>query len=189
MNEPPFDKMVSNIMLLHPGPTNYVVGHSQTLRDVLPVTIGYMLYDLAIMAIDPEIYTPLMIVHHVGSLVAWPTALCTGSCNLYVLYFLATELTSLILHPTVFFIPRHGLGKSAVYKCFGGLLLCVFFVFRILPVPFQVYSFIASRHAFLGLSRLLLILSFSMALPIAMNIFWFWLILRRGLRLLTKRKT
>lgn len=188
LNESPFDKMVSNIIALHPGPANYATGISQTLLEVLPVTMGYMLYDMVVMSIDPKVYMPLMVVHHVGSLVVWPYAVCTGCSHLYVLYMLATELTSLILHPTVFFIPQHGLGASAIQIFFGILLICAFFVFRILPVPFQIYSYWVSRHAFLELSRLQFILAFTMAIPMAMNMYWFWLMLRRALRVFTEPK-
>jgi hypothetical protein len=74
------------------GGVDFFAGSSGVLAAYLPFSMGYMCYDLSLMSFDSEIYTPLMVVHHVLSLSIWPVALLLETHQYYVLQLMSTEV-------------------------------------------------------------------------------------------------
>lgn len=176
-----------SILRLAPAPVDYVHGSSAILELLMPWTLGYFFYDSIIMAIDPVVYMTAMAVHHAGALVVWPIALHGRLCHVYVLYMLSTEVSSVLLHPAVFYLPKHGLGGTPVHITVGLALVAVFFVLRVLPVPFLLYSWWASREAFFALpAPYFWTAAVSLPVPLVLNVFWFSLLVNGALKQLAK---
>ena len=102
--EPPFGGYTQHLLAWDDcRGMNFFSGSSDVLASYLPFSMGYMLYDLSLMTIDSEVYTPLMVVHHVFSLVLWPVALLLQTHQFYVLQLMSTEVQR--AHHKPFFSP------------------------------------------------------------------------------------
>ena len=130
--EQPFADAWTSAMTLAGGDVNFFAGHSRTLDFVLPISLGYFLYDAVLMLLDREIYMFAMMLHHVGALVTWPIAYLSDTHHFYLLYLLTTELSSPFLHQAVFFLPTLGLKGRPIHTFCGLALLVLFLVVRIL---------------------------------------------------------
>lgn len=137
LTQQPFADMLSDVMRFRSPDT--VHGNSDLLIVALPFTLGYFLYDCVVMAIDDEVYMPLMVVHHIISLVVWPVSLFHRAGVFYIAWFLATEVSTPLLHLTVFFLPKHGV-DGAIPTVVGLSLIVVFFLVRVLPGPMMLLS-------------------------------------------------
>ena len=83
------------------------------------------------------------------------------------------QITSVFLHPAVFFLPRHGLKGSSAHTLLGLVLIASFTVFRILPIPFVIYAVVSGRQALLLLpSHIVAIVVLSFPIPPMLNIYW-----------------
>jgi len=100
LNEPPFSGYTQRLLAWGDcHGLNFFSGSSDVLALYLPFSMGYMLYDLSLMSIDSEVYTPLMVVHHVFSLTLWPIALLLQTHQFYVLQLMSTEVPRAHLKP------------------------------------------------------------------------------------------
>ena len=157
---------------------NFFAGHSRTLDWVLPITLGYFCYDSVVMMIDREVYMPLMMVHHIGSLTTWPVAYMTDTHHVYLLYLLSTELSSPFLHQMVFFLPKAKREGTLFHTFCGVMLLLIFFFVRVCPVPLVILSLVDASEHFLNLPGYIqLITKITFPIPAAMNILWFYQII------------
>jgi len=168
------------------GPAN------PALRVALGLSLGYMLFDTFMMAafanqlrraLKPALYTQLM-WHHLLSLVLWPYAFAAERCVLLVAYFLFTEVTNVPLNLRWLVAERGAEGPLLV--AVSGLLFLAYSVVRILPIPVVAAVLIRSDDwvAFTPLQRAL---SLSCAVPLALNVLWYSLLLRGGAKLLRRR--
>lgn len=170
--EPPFSQMVPAI-LRFPAEVNTVEGNSHLLRTMLPFTLGYFLYDLGVMMIEPAVYSRLMVLHHVFSIVVWPMSIVSQAGAFYVVYFIATEVSTPLLHPVVFFFDKHGVGDPVKTLTAAGLLV-MFFLCRAGPSPFIWWSLWASRSYWVGVHPFVQWLAmFTIPIPSCLFCFWF----------------
>ena len=122
-------------------------------------------------------------MHHFGSLFAWPVSLLSGSCQFYVLHMLSTEITSCLLHPAVFFLPKHGLKGTTLHTVVGLSLIGAFTIFRILPLPLFILSMWAARSHFWALPPHIFWISvFSLPVPAVLNVYWYCLLVKGALK-------
>mmetsp|Transcript_23556 Transcript_23556/g.52165 ORF Transcript_23556/g.52165 Transcript_23556/m.52165 type:complete len:263 (+) Transcript_23556:51-839(+) len=160
-----------------------VHGESEALWSVLPLSLGYFIYDCFYMAIDPEAFSQLMVVHHVLSLIVWPTSVLSRRGVYYVAVCLCTEISTPLLHLVVFFMPKHGLSDSPAYIPLGLTLLLLFFCCRVLPIPFLIRAMWASwefwQPADRGIFTLWLL---SVPLPPFLNTYWFFRLVRGAIK-------
>mmetsp|Transcript_24848 Transcript_24848/g.32356 ORF Transcript_24848/g.32356 Transcript_24848/m.32356 type:complete len:278 (-) Transcript_24848:144-977(-) len=173
--EEPFASYTHSLFTMNISQHNYFVGTSAILAKVLPLTVGYMVYDLGVMSVDSEVYMPLLVVHHLFSIILFPIALLSQSCHYHVLQLLSTEMTSLVLHPTMFFLPQYGLKGTPIHTASGLLLIAVFTLFRFLPIPLLIYSFFGSINHYYELpsSGVKWAIAIGFPIPPLMNLFWY----------------
>jgi len=185
LSEPPFAGYTAALLRwdAQAHGTDFFAGSSAALAGVLPLTMGYMCYDCAVMCVDPVVYMPLMAIHHVVSLAFWPVALHSRCAHFFVLQLLSTELTSVLLHPAVFFLPKHGFKGTPLHTAAGLALLASFTVLRILPIPFLAHAVSAAWAHLLALpTHLLLIVLVSFPIPPVLNLFWYSLLVKGALK-------
>ena len=114
-----------------------------------------------------------MVVHHCVSLALFPVALLTHSHEYFVLQLLSTELTSALLHPAVFLMPKHGLKGTAVHTATGLSLLAAFMVWRMLPIiPLVVGIWRSREHLEEFSSQIYWAFVFAFPIPPLLNIYW-----------------
>eukprot|EP00931_Biecheleriopsis_adriatica_P061480 TRINITY_DN36969_c0_g2_i1.p1 TRINITY_DN36969_c0_g2~~TRINITY_DN36969_c0_g2_i1.p1 ORF type:complete len:285 (-),score=39.75 TRINITY_DN36969_c0_g2_i1:100-915(-) len=182
--EAPFSSVAQDVLRFQV--TDSVQGSSVILQQVLPFTMGYFAYDCGVMAIDDEVYMPLMVVHHVISLAIWPISFLNQAGTFYVIYFLATELSTPLLHLTVFFLPKHGV-QGASRTIVGLVLILVFFLVRVLPSPALLYSLRASAASgyWSSIPSFVTILAmFTIPVPPFLFAYWFFKLVRGALKAL-----
>lgn len=181
--EAPFAPMISAAMRFKAVDT--VHGDSPTFEAFLPFTLGYFVYDCVVMATDRDLLEPLLVVHHALSLLVWPISFLSRAGNVYIAYFLATELSTPLLHLTVFFLPKHGVdggGRTLV----GLALILVFFLFRVLPCPAMLFALATSWQYWSDINPAVTGLAF-LTIPIPPFLFnyWFYLLIQGMLKALS----
>jgi len=176
--EPPCAGMARAVARLEPT-VDLVHGDPSILRWCLPLSLGYFLYDCCIMAIDSEVHSPLMVMHHVMSVIVWPISFLSQRGMWYVLYFMSTELSTPMLHLTLFFLPKHGLAESTIFLPVGVGMLAVFFLVRVLPIPFVLYSMKATWNFWEPTDwPIFMIWAATIPIPPLLNSYWFFRLLQ-----------
>lgn len=166
---------------------NYFAGHSNTLDYILPISLGYFCYDMVILTFstnnpDAADVGVLMFVHHIGSLIIWPIAYVNNTHHIYLLYLLATELSTPFLHQTTFFLPKAGLADTAFHKFNGVMLILIFFFLRVCTVPIMAWSLFDASEYFYQLATVFQFLTvISLPIPAALNLFWFLQMIQQAL--------
>eukprot|EP00929_Paragymnodinium_shiwhaense_P070712 TRINITY_DN35835_c0_g1_i1.p1 TRINITY_DN35835_c0_g1~~TRINITY_DN35835_c0_g1_i1.p1 ORF type:complete len:267 (-),score=51.47 TRINITY_DN35835_c0_g1_i1:269-1069(-) len=184
LREEPFSSMIGSVATFTPVDT--VHGDSPMLAAFLPLTLGYFAYDCGVMAIDPEVYMTLMVVHHAVSLLVWPISLLSRAGNFYVAWFLATEVSTPLLHATVFFMPKHGI-DGGLRTLVGLGLIVVFFFARILPGPAMLHSLWASQPYWSDINPVVTKMAFcTIPIPPFLFGYWFFLLVKGALKALSK---
>jgi len=179
--EEPAASLLGAMVRLSPS-QDYIHCPSMIFDTILPITLGYFLYDTTVMMIDREVYMHLMVVHHVVSLVVWTLAYYYRIFFYYILVMIATEVTTPFLHIAIFFFPKHGLTGTKVHLVLGLCLVAGFFLFRVLPIPFLAYSWWATRSEMLTLSPTLQLIAIcTLPVPSILNLYWFVLLVRGAL--------
>ena len=144
---------------------------------LVTMCVGYFVWDLYNFRIQ-EVFEFMMIVHHLISIVVWPIAICYGLANFFLLFFIATEFSSPLIHIRWYL-------RSIYGKEFGWLLATVVFVFtftfvRIFTMPFLLFGLYASntyQHSSLPF-WLRFLSTLTIYLPCLLNIYWFLYILK-----------
>jgi len=102
-----------------------------------------------------------------------------------VLYFVFTEITNPLLNGRWFFENRPGWSSSPIYLVMAPALLVVFFFVRIVPIPyFFVHLFLPATYANATYFHLICSLTL-VPLPFLLNMFWFSLMLKKAIRMIT----
>jgi hypothetical protein len=84
------------------------------------------------------------------------------------------KATSVLLHLAVFLLPKHGFKGTLVHTACGLALIGSFFVLRLVPIPYLLYSLWANRASFDELSPSLQIASFvALPIPMLLNLYWY----------------
>jgi len=156
---------------------------------------GYFLQDSIIMALFPKETAKelggataykIMWVHHIVSLLVWPYSLVYSKSVVFVVYFMATEVTN--IGQNLFLLANRAQLFGAGADTPIGLAWAVtFFVARIVPVPFIMYAW-AFSHFGNGACGYFSTAEYAVSLltvpiPIGLNLYWFYLIMRKATRL------
>ena len=167
-------------------PNHFVGGHQFSFNTVA-ITTGYMAADMILMLVyKKKIGASLgMYVHHISALSCYAICLLKENMVYFICFKLITEGSTPFLNLRLM---ASILNKknSKLYKYNGLMLIAVFFLCRILVIPFfyyQVYKAMNTtvyKAAFPGLKRYVLIcLSFAID---ALNLFWFEKIVKGALK-------
>lgn len=112
------------------------VGPSAPLLALAPVTLGYMLLDLALFPFwdlsgkKDRRMALLMVCHHVFSLISWPFAVKFDFCARYVLVLLAYEVSSIFL-VIKWMLSAAGWKQGCVFMVNGALFTGSFLLIRV----------------------------------------------------------
>lgn len=152
--------------------------------DAIGISLGYMLYDTIFCILHKPVRSPLIIVHHVLSVLFFPYATLRHRSVLFVLFFVLTEITNIGQHGRMMLLKLR-LEHTKAYLVNGVTWAIAFFVVRILPSPFLFYKMVfGSYEAFSAFDFYLAILL--MPVPFLLNAYWFYLILRGVFKFLSK---
>ena len=175
--------------------------------------VGFFLADCAILLLAPREMTRelggqsayvLMWVHHLLAILVWPYALLASRSAVFAVYFLATEFTNVFQN--LFWLASRGelfgRGATRAETLIGGLWLLSFFAVRVAPVPFLGAKYVDAHFRVPTTAPKIGLVSsenaygcnlnpaewavsvVSIALPVALNLFWFLKMLAKAWRTL-----
>ena len=178
------------------------------------VCVGFFLSDCVILFLAPDDMArelggrsayALMWVHHLLAILIWPYALIASRSAVFAVYFLATECTNVGQNLYVLTSKGQLFGRSAsrIEAAIGGLWILSFFALRVAVLPYLGNAYLNSHflvptdapkielvsreNAYgCGLGPIEWGVSVvSIALPVAMNQFWFCKMLAKVWRMAT----
>jgi len=161
------------------------VGDNQRVMDAAPstealravgISCGYMLYDTCYMLQHKQVRSPLMLGHHLLSVLVWPYAVLRRRALLLVLFFLVTESTNLGQH-TRMILYKLGWRHTRAYQVLGVSWIALFFVVRIVPGPYLVYKLLSGDYSRYNAFDFGL-MTLTCPLPFLLNSYWFYLLVR-----------
>lgn len=172
--EVPFRGVTAGLLRLEPK-VDALIGDSETLHWLLPVSLGYFLYDCFAMAFDTSLSSFLFVVHHLMSLIVWPVSFLSHRGHYYVLALMASEISTPALHTVAFYMPTHGLRDKPFYVPLGICMILLFFLARVLPIPFTLYSMSATWGFWREPEDRMIFLMWAVSVPVPplMNGYWF----------------
>ena len=136
--------------------------------------IGYILFDMATMRFWPAADRSLFVFHHLASIAIFPVAVGFRFCHTYVLFFIATELSSGIL--AAYLLLEKYLGKEHVVTQAGGYIFAaVFFGWRMvgsMRLYFLFYQSPPWNTAPAETPPAVTWLSLSTTIPPLLNFYW-----------------
>lgn len=162
------------------------------------LTCGFFLQDSLIMALYPKETAKelggaaaykIMWMHHVVSLFVWPYAMVSSVSSVFVVYFMATEITN-IGQNTFLLANRGGFWFKKYDLPIGICWMVSFLIFRVLPVPFVVYWWLVTHvispsGCWVGVSWAEFFVSFTtIPIPLMLNLFWFYKIVKKASRMI-----
>jgi len=150
------------------------------------ISIGYMLYDTCYMLRHGEVRSPLMMGHHILSILVWPYAALRGRALVIVLFFIITEATNVGQHGRGMLM-RLGLKHTKLYMVVGISWIVLFFVVRIVPGPYAVYKLVYGNYSSYNMFDFCL-MWLTCPLPFLLNTYWFYLLVRGLIDFLKKKK-
>merc|ERR1712003_313733 len=83
--------------------------------------------------------------HHIISIIVWPYAVLRGRMAFYVVYFCFTEITSTCQHSCTL-LSNFGLKDRPIWLAMAVTWMVFFFIVRILPIPWFVYSLVTGDY-------------------------------------------
>merc|ERR1711957_751032 len=129
-----------------------------------------------------------MVFHHLVSLTVWPLSFLNNAGTFYVAYFIATEVTSPLLHMTVFFLPKHGI-EGGIRTIIGLTLIAVFFFVRVLPAPALWWSLAKSVPFWADVNPIITVLGLTtIPMPSFLFGYWFYKLVAGAVKALTEKK-
>lgn len=150
-----------------------VVEETRFCGALITMTIGYFVWDLCNSSIQEQFDT-MMTLHHIISIVVWPIALYYGLAHFFLLYSLATELSSPLMHLRWYF--RNIYGKEFLWLVTTVSFVLMFTIVRMVAMPFILFGLYCSnswRHS--ALPPWLQVLSTStLYLPSLLNLWWYF---------------
>jgi hypothetical protein len=150
------------------------------------LSCGYMLYDLMFILWHAQLRSPLLIGHHVFSILFFPYATLQGRVVLIVMFFVATEATNVGQHLRVILL-RLSLEHTKAYVINGVAWAVAFFVMRIVPSPYLFSKLWHGSYAEFSTLDFVITIT-TVPLPFLLNTYWFGLIFRGVVSFLTKKK-
>ncbi len=150
-----------------------VVEETKFCGALVTMTVGYFVWDLYNVGIQEQFDT-MMTLHHTISIVVWPIALYYGLAHFFLLYSLATELSSPLMHLRWYF--RNIYGKEFRWLVTTVAFVLLFTIVRMVAMPFVLFGLYCSnswRHS--ALPPWLQVLSTStLYLPSVLNLWWYF---------------
>ena len=116
-----------------------------------------------------------MVVHHALSILFWPYAFHVDLCVGVVAYYMATEVTNTLLNPRWIIVERGG-KSGTLFMAINAAFFLAFVAVRIVPIPVLMQVFLAADWG--KLSTLDLALTSLNVIPLALNVFWFKLLIQ-----------
>ena len=151
------------------------------LRAVV-LSCGYMAYDTVFCLAHKQVRHPLLLGHHLLSILFFPYATLRHRALLVVLFFVCTEVTNIGQHVRIILL-KLGHERSRIYLVNGVAWAVSFFVVRILPSPYLFYKMADCSYA--AFSRADFVVAWAtMPIPFVLNSFWFYLLASGVLRFL-----
>ena len=165
------------------------------------LTLGYFVQDCVGMAVFPHEMKEgnggatayaIMWLHHIGSLITWPWGMLSDTLAPFNTYCLATEVTN--IGQNLFMLANRG--KVPLLKPvelpIGIVWMIAFFIVRILPVPYLLYSYVNTLilNGGCGMSTAEWVAGIVMVpIPVCLNIFWFNKIVNKAMRMLSGKSS
>ena len=149
------------------------------------ISIGYMLYDTCYMLQHGQVRSPLMMGHHIVSILVWPYAVLRGRALIIVLFFIITEVTNIGQHGRMILL-RLGLKHTKLYMVVGISWIALFFIVRIVPGPYALYKLAYGNYASYNTFDYVL-MWLTCPLPFLLNSYWFYLLVRGLIDFLKKK--
>jgi len=155
-------------------------GPSYAAQVLAPITIGYMIADLALLrnwslsAKGGQGENILMLVHHSFSMITWPHTIWFDFCTRYVLFLVSYELSSIFLTVN-WMLSTAGRKQHPVYFASGLLFTGTFVLTRMLGAVPQLLALWHAppwSKATEGVPAYVWMGSVTLLLPHAMNFFW-----------------
>jgi len=134
------------------------------------ISCGYMLYDLMFILWHRQLRSPLLIGHHIFSIVFFPYATLQGRVVLLVMFFVATEATNVGQHVRMILL-KLSLEHTKAYVANGVGWAIAFFVLRIVPSPYLFSKLWHGSYAEVS-SFDFFITATTVPLPFILNSYW-----------------
>lgn len=175
--------------------TLLMLSPNDALWKALGFSLAHFTVDGVLLAVKSKTYIqamrkPLwlqMMAHHVLSVLIWPIAFADSVSVFAVGYFMATEVTNVMLNTRWFLVEC---SVTGVLKIVWDVLFVVSYTaVRILTIPAAVWVAYATDWAAYAshASGLDLLLTVTILIPFALNIFW-WSLILKGVRALFRPK-
>ncbi|GAB5369015.1 hypothetical protein AAMO2058_001368700 [Amorphochlora amoebiformis] len=174
----------------HQGAKDLNFGRSAYCVALLPLTLGYMIFDLIELIRCGQV-NMLIGVHHVTALLLWPILLHYGTGEMWILYFLSTELTG-PFNVIRKMLSEINVKESKVYLINGILFTVLFVAWRMVPIPWlcnaliQAHpfnpSYVPESYSITQLFWARVAAVFSVV-PLLFNMYWGLLVVRGATRI------
>jgi len=146
-------------------------------------SLGYMIFDTMTMLVfsttlqkelQPVMFN-LLLIHHLFSIVLWPRALVWNIDVSFVIYCMATELSSLVVHLRWFFVVTNSTDRI-VYLLISWSVVVAHTIVRVLPAPWIIYVFLSASYDRFTYQELILTCIF-VPVPLILNLYWYFLVM------------
>lgn len=124
------------------SPTALHAFDADILPWLCPLSAGFFVFDLANIALWDK-KDPLMVAHHVISIIVWPTGVATKVACPFILIFMSSELSSPLMQVRA--IARALYGSGTASDVASLLFALAFFAVRSWTPPFCLYAFVAMK--------------------------------------------
>lgn len=164
---------------------------------MVPISMGYMIADLLLIkhwhlkkgAGNQE--NVMMMMHHILSLSSWPTAIFYDYCSRYLLFLIATEVSSIYLTLN-WFLATAGKKKSIFYIISGALFTVSFVLTRNCASVVQIIALINKPPAY-SVDDVPVVLRWCgtiwLVFPHMFNTFWGFKVIKGALALVSPPKS
>lgn len=155
--------------------TNLFDHHEYLYVFTLSLSAGYMLADffLTIYVGDEQSGLFLALLHHTIGFIAFAEASVAAGSQCIVLFYVATEASTPFVNLR-WMLHEAGLKDHSVYLFNGLAMMLVFFLIRILPLPFIYYQFYNQLNQLMAQSFPVIFSTFFLTTLInTLNLFWF----------------
>lgn len=152
---------------------------------VISYTVGYLMADMPIV-ISQNDY--MMCIHHGMGILGLSTSTTTGLASGTLIFFLTTEITTPFMNLR-WFLYQSGLRDNIFYYANGLFGTLLWFVFRVLIIPYYYYLFYNQFETFQTLRPLLYHQCYLYAFTLnSLNLIWFYKIMNGLLSVLFGKK-
>ena len=158
------------------------------------ITCGYFISDTTVMLAFPTTYQRewgkgsayyIMLMHHIVSLLVWPTSMSHRAGAFFVVYFLSTEVTNIGQNA---FMLADRTGSSATLPI-GVTWMLSFFVVRILPIPLLLYMYAMNLRSDCPMPLWIRgTAAITLPVPLALNAYWFSKMVAKAMRRAARTK-